>query len=301
MKQNMKVLLVHNPGAGDQEYGKEKLISLLEDNGYDCRYSSTKKEDWADFDHSFDMIVSAGGDGTVRKIVKELVHRKLIDKTWPVALLPLGTANNLSKTLGVKGKPEEIIPRWSTGRTKSIDIGRIGGVDGSRFMMESAGFGVFPYLMQEMRKLNAPKNTTPEQEMNTALRLLQSVVTAYEARECTLEIDGVDYSGSYMLLEIMNIRSIGPNLFLAPDADPGDGQYEVVMLPEDQKARFLEYISAKLNGKERTYEFNTVRGRTINASWHGSHLHVDDKTVKVEKGGEVRVRLRDALVKFVLG
>ena len=35
--------LLHNPGAGDEEHGKDDLIALIKANGFDCRYSSTKK------------------------------------------------------------------------------------------------------------------------------------------------------------------------------------------------------------------------------------------------------------------
>ncbi len=59
-----------------------------------------------------DFIVAAGGDGTIRKITKELLDRKLSEKTWPIALLPLGTANNIAQTLEINGTSEDIIHSW---------------------------------------------------------------------------------------------------------------------------------------------------------------------------------------------
>ncbi len=88
----MKVInLLHNPTAGNEDHAKEELISLLEANGFKCCYSSIK-ENWKKMDEKVDFIVAAGGDGTTRKLTKQLLDRKLSEKTWPIALLPLGTA-----------------------------------------------------------------------------------------------------------------------------------------------------------------------------------------------------------------
>ena len=94
-----RALLLHNPGAGDEEHSEDKLSKLIIDHGYDCIYFSVKNKKKIDFDQDFDILVVAGGDGTVRRVAKELLTRKLIDKTWPIGLLPYGTANNIAKTL----------------------------------------------------------------------------------------------------------------------------------------------------------------------------------------------------------
>src|ERR1051325_5073359 len=108
----MKIInLLHNPTAGNEDHAKKELISLLEKNGYDCRYSSMKKN-WKKLDEDVDFIVSAGGDGTIRKITKELLDRKLSEKTWPIGLLPLGTANNIAQTLHINDDSEDIIRSW---------------------------------------------------------------------------------------------------------------------------------------------------------------------------------------------
>lgn len=89
--------LLHNKGAGNEEHSKEELIELIEEAGYQCRYSSAKGIDEDDFEDEVDFLVAAGGDGTVRSITKKLLDRKALEKTFPIALLPLGTANNISK------------------------------------------------------------------------------------------------------------------------------------------------------------------------------------------------------------
>src|ERR1051325_5153423 len=96
-----KVKLLHNPTAGDEEHSKKELVALIKSNGYDCKYSSTKDKDWAEFEEDLDFLIAAGGDGTIRKITKELLNRKKLEKILPIAPLPLGTANNIAKTLNI--------------------------------------------------------------------------------------------------------------------------------------------------------------------------------------------------------
>src|SRR5690348_12883473 len=96
-----QVTLLHNPNAGDEEHNKKELRSLLKGNGWECRYFSTKEKKWKNFDTDSDLLAIAGGDGTVRKAIKSLLERKKeIKKLPPIALIPLGTANNIGNTLG---------------------------------------------------------------------------------------------------------------------------------------------------------------------------------------------------------
>src|SRR4051812_7704662 len=119
----MKVVkLLHNPGAGDEEHSKKELVKLIEANGFECNYSSVKK-DWTNFEPEPDFLVIAGGDGTVRKVTKELLEQNLVNKKFPIALLPLGTANNIAKTLGIAGEKESIIQSWHRARLKKYDVG----------------------------------------------------------------------------------------------------------------------------------------------------------------------------------
>lgn len=294
------VKLLHNPGAGTEEHEKDELISLIEKAGHNCRYSSTKSLFWKNFEEDLDFIIVAGGDGTVRRITKELLDRTVLDKTYPIALLPLGTANNIAKTLGLEISTEEIIASWKNANIKKYDVGRIYNIDKAPFFLESFGYGLFPYLMQEMKNVNKDDVDTPEKKLQTALKLLHKIIVSYEPKQCTLVVDGKDYSGRFILAEVMNTKSIGPNLFLAPDADPGDGVFDVVTISEDDKDKFAAYVEAKINGKEETYTFDTLKAKEVKISWEGSHVHVDDEVVKLSEGEEVSIEMKEGLLQFLV-
>lgn len=290
--------LLHNPGAGDEEHDKDELIALIKANGFDCRYSSTKKKILKDVGHEIDFLIVAGGDGTLRSVAKEMVERKIIEKIWPIGLLPLGTANNIAKSLKLAGETEDLIRTWHYEKFKNFDIGYIHDFGDDNFFLESFGFGVFPYLMMKMKKPGKSKIDDPEEKIQTALQILHDIILSYDAKDCQLDIDGQDYSGKYLLAEIMNTKSIGPNLFLASEADPGDGLFNVIVIPDADREKFASYVFGKINGKEEEYDFLEVKGKKVTICWDGTHVHVDDEVVKLKKKEEIKLELKENLFRF---
>ena len=88
----MRVTLIHNPVAGDdEEPDANELMGIIRAAGHDLAYRSAKDGDWsASLEDPGDLVVVAGGDGTVGRVA-----RRLIDTGIPLTLLPIGTANNV--------------------------------------------------------------------------------------------------------------------------------------------------------------------------------------------------------------
>jgi diacylglycerol kinase family enzyme len=298
--------VLHNPSAGDGENSDETLMEAIEAEGYKCSYLSTKKKGWEkeDWDvagsEAVDFIVVAGGDGTVRKLAHELLERKVIDRRLPIALLPLGTANNIAKTLGISGEPLDIIKGWAEEHLKKYDVGRIDGVNKHTFFIESYGYGVFPRLMKEMRKFDKSQFESPEQKIKTALQVLYDIIVKYKTKLCKLNIDGEDYTGRFLLVEIMNTSSIGPNLQLAPFADPGDETFDVVLITENQRQEFADYVKGKLENREEAPFFTVLKAKKLQIFWDGTALHVDDEHVLLDDPADVKIELQPGLLEFFI-
>ena len=202
-----QVTLLHNPNAGDEEHNKKELKSLLKGNGWECRYYSTKDKGWKNFEANTDLLVIAGGDGTVRKTIKNLLARKNEIKNFPpIALIPLGTANNIGNTLGITGTPGEIISSWRNSEIQKFDLGRIHNIDEAKFFLEGFGIGIFPWLMK--KTADRDNNNTIEQRIKEDLELLHEIIPTYKPVHCKLEVDVTDHSGKFILAEIMNTKSI---------------------------------------------------------------------------------------------
>jgi len=292
------IKLIHNPTAGDEEHNKEVLVEQIEKAGFVCRYSSTKDDDWKEWEEA-DLIAIAGGDGTVRKVVKKVLKQKGNNKKLPIGLLALGTANNIAKTFEVDPDTEKVIESWKTAGFKKVDIGLIENVPDVDFFLEGLGFGIFPYLMKEMK--NAKNEyRTPAEELKAAQKMLHTILMDYEPRQCHLEVDGTDHSGKFYMVEVMNIKSIGPNMVLAPMADPGDGEFEIVLVPEAHKEKFSQYLLDKLTDDDEGYHFHTLKGKNIIIRWDGTRIHVDDQMMKLDKQVEVHIELKEGALQFLV-
>jgi diacylglycerol kinase family enzyme len=295
-----KTTLLHNPTAGDNEFSKKELVKLIQKEGFECAYASVKEEGWYTFDNDTDFLTVAGGDGTVRRAAKALMKRKRLDKQYPLALLPHGTANNIATALRIDGHPKDIIPHWHKYRLQPFDIGRVHGVGEDLFFLEAFGYGIFPRLMKVMGKIESDIGDTAEEKLKAARAVLLEIVQTYEARPCTVVADGVEHSGNYIMVEIMNIRSIGPNLVLAGDADPGDGLLDVVMVSEEGRNKFESFLLSRINNEDKEFSFSTIRAKKVKVFWDGKDAHADDERLKIEKPVEVEVEILPDMLQFML-
>jgi diacylglycerol kinase family enzyme len=70
----MRIILMHNPKAGRGNHGKKELTAALANAGHHAIYESTKNSDYKKaLEKSVDLVLAAGGDGTVGKVGRELI------------------------------------------------------------------------------------------------------------------------------------------------------------------------------------------------------------------------------------
>ena len=135
----MRALLIHNPKAGDRKHGKKQLMWSLKKNGLQAFYQSIKERGWEKaFKKPVDLVIAAGGDGTVHKTAWQLMGSGI-----PLAILPLGTANNLARSLGFTESVDEILQSLHCGKGQPFDVGVARRSSRSEYFLEAAGGGLF--------------------------------------------------------------------------------------------------------------------------------------------------------------
>ena len=284
----------HNPKAGDSDHEYGKLLSLLKEQGFSCQYRSVRAKKWQNFDEEAKFLIAAGGDGAVRKVVEMLLRRRLMQRQYPLTVIPLGTANNFSATFGIKPEPAEAIASLKTLTPRKLDIGFVDGAGMKEFFMEGIGAGIFPALM-EKAKNSVGRDLSVEERLQAALRVLEQVVRDFSPLPAVITADGTRYEGEYLMIEIMNIRSIGPNLVLAENADPGDGKLELVLIPAGQRNKLLDHIKARLDGQDDGFSYPAIQAEELTLFLPPTRIHIDDKA-KQYKGGELRVYLNKGIL-----
>src|SRR6266704_694097 len=108
--------------------------------------------------------------------------------------------------------------------------------------------------------------------------LLRQMLHDYSAHQWKIDIDGEDVSDRYILWEAMNIRSIGPALYLASQAATRDGQLDFVCARESDRSLLMDHLDARLAGKKPKFPLPIRQFRKLQVVWEGSSkLHLDDK------------------------
>lgn len=139
-----KLLFFLNPKAGQLELRVHFLdiINVFTAGGYDVTVHPTQSprdltEYLAREGQHYDLVVCAGGDGTLNEAVSALMtleHRPLL------GYIPGGTCNDVAATLGLSRDPVEAARDILSGHYRSIDIGSFGD---DRWFTYVAGFGAF--------------------------------------------------------------------------------------------------------------------------------------------------------------
>ena len=271
----MRVVLIHNPRAGDDSAPDAKqLKTMIRDAGHEIDYCSAKGREWKSaLEDPVDLVAIAGGDGTVAKVARRVIGRRI-----PLAVLPTGTANNISKTLGLKDVPvAELVSGWASAHRKRFDAGIVTGPWKSRHFIEGVGAGLFARAMAEADNNRTLENLNDAEVKATyAQQLLRDELKECPSTHLNVSLDGTDLSGDYILLEAMNMEFVGPNLYLAPDSLADDGLLDVVLIAEQHRRKLDEYLSTWQEGVMWPPDFTTLKGARLEVEWTGFDIHIDD-------------------------
>jgi diacylglycerol kinase (ATP) len=283
----MRTLLIYNPTAGEDDVEPAALVSELEAAGHQVVSRSVKKDGWEQsLDADFDLVVAAGGDGTVVKVFKQLAGTDT-----PATLVPIGSANNIAGSIGFDDVDLRGLTKDSA--EASFDIGSIAWDGGRERFVESAGSGIFAAMIARAEEMPAPNG---EDKVELGLRLLREIVADMPVQHWRLQADDRDRSGPFLAVEAMNVGQLGPNVPLAPDADPGDGLLDLVLVRDADRSALAAYLDARLESRSAELpQLETHRVREIAiAPPDGSCFHFDDELLQ-KLSGRITVRIDSRL------
>lgn len=263
----MRVTLIHNPEAGEESLSSRQLLQLLRNAGYEPDYQSVKQPGWeAALQRPAQLFVAAGGDGTIRKVALGLQRHAV-----PIALLPLGTANNIATSLGIAGAPDELIAQWPRWRPRPFRPGLARGPWGEGIFMESAGLGLLSTAFEHPRTPDwKPRLADVWQRWSGLLDKAQPI-------PIEIDVDGRDCSGSYLLAQAMNTKRAGPALQLAPAATMND-ELHLALATANERAELQRYFSALSDhGPAAPPRLRVERGRTLRMSWSAARFTIEDQ------------------------
>ena len=247
----MKVKFIYNPYSGENLILSklDKVISLHQEAGYTVvPYRITAGEDvgvaLSDIkDGNYKYILIAGGDGTVDSVVNAMAKSGI---SLPIGILPVGTANDFSKFLGMSSDVEEACKQILSSEVKSVDLGSIN----DKYFVNVASTGLFTDVSQKT-DVNL-KNTIGK--LAYYLKGLEELPNFRKLHVNILSKE-VEFDGEMYLLLVFNGATAG-NFNLATRADACDGLLDIIMFKAVQIYELLPLFIKVL--KEEHLDSNKV-------------------------------------------
>ena len=170
----MRISLFYNQGAGEGE-SLNHIRKTLERQGHTV---VQVVEDETDLGQLLatpsDLVVAAGGDGTV-----SAVARLLAGRGTPLAILPTGTANNIARSVGTHSSLEDASRRWRTQDPQPFDVGVVAGDWGESRFVEGVGAGFIPAGIRAMDISRLMKKTRPNRNSSRQSQRIARLYCSY--------------------------------------------------------------------------------------------------------------------------
>jgi diacylglycerol kinase (ATP) len=267
----MRALLVHNPTAGIKGHNKDSIIDALHLADFKVDYVSTKDNDLKRaLKGACDLVVIAGGDGSVG-----YVFTHLEDRSIPVAIVPLGSANNIARSLSIAGTPAELAEQWRASQVHSFHLVEVNyGKDKKELCAEGFGVGLMAALIKRRAK---GKKADGADDMRRGRRAFSEVVGEAKPLDLEVNIDGKPWKSDLMSVDVLNIPFAGPALPLAHNADPSDTLLDVIGFESDKRDKLIEWINSP---QEKLPPAAALRGEQIEIRWREADSRLDDQVAK---------------------
>lgn len=249
----MRVQLVTNPHSRRGKESAPAVAAALREAGVDV----VETELGSNARPEVDAIVGAGGDGTLVALIGDAIARDL-----PLGLIPLGTFNELARTLGVPLDIEAAAAVIASGTTSTIDVGRVNGV----YFLNEASIGISSRITRLQ---------TPELKQRWGvLGVIGTALHAFKhsrAMHVTVEHDNGRERLRTVQVTIANSHRFG-GVFNVEDAAIDDGWLDLYSVQIDSVAHAFHVARAALRGRrEEVPGLRTIRSRQFRLTAKSRH------------------------------
>jgi len=259
-----RLLVIYNPTAGGRRRHRfEAVLADLADLGCPMDVRPTAGPgDAAAFAQeadptAHDLVVAAGGDGTINEVINGLVGLSAAAAPPPLAVLPLGTANVLAAELGLDLVPAHIARVIARGTAQPVSLGRASALGESRVfsLMAGAGFDA---------RVVAGIDLRTKRLLGKGAYVLEGLYQMCRRKPPLLQVtvDGKIYDAASVV--VSNARFYGGRYILAPEARLADPLLHVCLFRHGDVLHILRYALALQRGLLlRENSFRIVTGREI--------------------------------------
>jgi diacylglycerol kinase (ATP) len=250
-----RLLIIFNPSAG--WHRRQRLAPVLAQlRSHGCPFVLRETQAAGDAErfaatvdpNAFDVVVAAGGDGTVNETVNGLARPGL-----PLAVIPLGTANVLAAEMGLRTDPAEVARCVAFGQPRPIALGA---ANGRRFLL-MAGAGFDAHVVADVA---APMKRWLGKGAYALAILRQLLVFPYPGYE-VLTDNTLRHAASVV---VTNSRFYGGRFVCAPRASLESDTLQVCLFERAGRLATIGYALALFAGRlPRLSSYRLIEARRI--------------------------------------
>ncbi len=238
--------IIWNSGAGSKagvptnSVSEEQLRGLLARAGVgDELRASDDADDAATLAaeavrEGYELVVAAGGDGTIGTIANEL-----LDSQTALGILPLGSVMNVARSVGLPRELEAAADVLRTGVVRPIDVGEVGG----RPFYEAGSVGLNAAVFAEAQRVDEGSWASVARTVWVALR--------YRPARMVIQLDDREVRTRALMVSVANGPYTGLGFTVAPQASMDDGRFDVVVFRRFSKLQLLRHAVSIAFGRRR--------------------------------------------------
>ncbi len=257
------------------------MAGILRNNGHNLTVVPTRGRGTAGglarehIGRGADLIVAAGGDGTINEAAEGILHSSV-----PLAIIPGGTANVLAQETGLGTKIERAAARLEECRPRRISVGHLTCDEGrvSRHFLLMAGIGFDAYVVHHVDG-ELKSRTGKFAYWVAGLRLL-----GRRLEEFDVDIGGGKRQCSFAL--VSKVRNYGGDFEIARSVRLSDDRFEVVLFEGRHTVRYFKHFGGIVLNR-----LSSMKGVTVLRADRVALSDPQDRSVYVQIDGEFAGRL----------
>lgn len=269
----MRARLIYNPSSGQEIMKKAvaDVLNKLESFGYEASAYQTTPRKWSARKEAtraakagFELIIAAGGDGTINEVVNGLsrVSSKIRPK---LAIIPAGTTNDFARALHIpRNNPVAAIEIIGKQQTLQIDVGKATTADDkSKYFINIAAGGALTELTYSV-----PSSLKTTFGYLAYLSKGAELLPRVKAEPVRVHHDHGVFEGNISMFFVALTNSVGGFEKIAPDAKLDDGLFTLIMVKTDNIFSLITLLAMVANGSGR---------------------HIDDANVEYIKSSSIEI------------
>lgn len=191
----------------------------------------------------YELIVSAGGDGTIHEIINGLMQVPA-EQRPRLGIIPLGSGNDFAYAVGMEKNPAYALRQVFSGTVKRVDVGRMQDGHGRVEYFDNAlGVGFDATVTIRSRRFTAVRGF-----LIYLIAVLQTIILNHDAPRMRISTDQEEWEEEMLMMVVCNGPREGGGFLVAPDAKPTDGSFHYAGIKRVSRPMMLRLIPEVMNG-----------------------------------------------------